>query len=153
MRVYRITLEKYSYQLFASGKPGRWNSKGTFVIYSASSRALACLENIVHRSGEGLHSEFRTMVISFPESLKQIEIKVKTLPSNWKLFGSQYLTREIGDNWSRSFESAILKVPSAIIPEEHNFLFNPNHPDFKKIKLESTDIFELDNRLIVDSDA
>ena len=64
MLVYRIVLEKYA-SLYASGVEGRWNSSGAKVLYTASSRALACLENVVHRSGEGLNDLFRTLVMIF----------------------------------------------------------------------------------------
>ena len=67
MEVYRICLAEYAKGLFASGARGRWNVKGSFVIYTAGSRALACLENVVHRSGEGLQSIFKVLVIHVPD--------------------------------------------------------------------------------------
>lgn len=147
MKVYRITLAEYSDRLFASGRPARWNSKGVFVIYAASSRSLACLENVVHRSGEGLNGLFRTMVIDIPSEIEILETAHRDLPSDWKAFENQYLTRQIGDYWVRTGESAVMKVPSVIIPEEHNFIINPAHPDFSKIKLLESSEFLFDPRL------
>lgn len=147
MIVYRITLEPYSYRLYASGRIARWNSKGTFMIYSASTRSLACLENIVHRGSEGLNRSFRTMVIEVPDELAVAAVTMDDLIAGWRDFRNQAFTRSIGDEWISKCHSPVLQVPSAIIPEEQNYLINPNHPDFKKINLLRTDAFEFDNRL------
>jgi RES domain-containing protein len=82
MRVFRISLSKWSNKLTASGYPGRWNSKGKYVIYTAGSRALACLENVVHRSGEGLNNNFKVMIIEIPSKIKITELKKKNSPKN-----------------------------------------------------------------------
>lgn len=147
MKVYRITLASYSDRLFASGRPARWNPRGTFVIYTASTRSLACLENLVHRSGEGLDANFRTMIIHIPDDLPRIEIQLSELPENWKDFRNQPKTRTIGDEWVKEGKTALLKVPSAIIPEEYNYILNFNHPHFSRIKLEKVEPFDFDRRL------
>ena len=120
MVVYRITLEKWSSNLTASGFPARWNSKGKFMIYTAGSRALACLENVVHRSGEGLNLHFKVMLIEVPESLKMDTIESKDLPENWHHYTSSNFTQQIGDAWLATGSSAVLRVPSAIIFSEYN---------------------------------
>lgn len=146
MIVYRITLSKLSDQLYASGRPARWNSAGTFIIYSASSRALACLENLVHRRGEGLDTSFRTLVIEIPDDIKIETFQKDKLPKNWTSMKGQLNTKFIGDGWCRSGNTAVIHVPSAIIPEESNYLINPYHVDFKKIKIKSVEEFQFDNR-------
>lgn len=70
----------------ASGIPARWNSKDVRLIYTASTRALACLENVVHRSALGLQTRFRTMVIEIPEDVFIKVISTEELPPNWFLF-------------------------------------------------------------------
>jgi len=147
MRVYRITLAKFSTSLFASGFVARWNSKGTFVIYTAGSRSLACLENLVHRSGEGLDIRFRVMTIEIPDDLAIDRVDLIDLPVNWKEFSQQVSTRIVGDKWAKSGNTAVLKVPSAIIPQEFNYILNPSHLEFKRIKLISSDEFSFDRRL------
>lgn len=147
MIVYRITLAKWANELHASGYMARWNSKGTFVIYTAGSRALACLENIVHRSGEGLNSVFKVMLIKFPDTIKIEEIKSEDLPKNWYKIGVNQHSQKIGDNWVKEGKTAILKVPSAIIKKEYNYILNPNHKDYKKIKLIDIEDFDFDPRL------
>jgi RES domain-containing protein len=147
MHVYRITLEKYSGSLVASGNPARWNTKGIKMIYTASSRALACLENVVHRNALGLQSLFRTMVIQIPEALPVTIIEKDALLQDWHLFKKYPLTQAIGDAWIKKGETAALRVPSAIIAEECNYLLNPGHKDFKRIILIGTEAFSFDHRI------
>lgn len=147
MQVYRITLSKWSEKLVAAGNSARWNSKGNFVIYTAASRALACLENVVHRSGEGLSSYFRVMVISIPAKLKMEEIDASELSQDWSDYMGYPTCQEIGDRWYDEAKTAVLKVPSAIIPTEFNYILNLKHPDFSKIKLLHSKGFYFDPRL------
>jgi len=149
MYVYRITLTKYANSLYASGYAARWNSKGTRLIYTAQSRALACLENLVHRGGRGVNAVFSTMKIEIPDNTSIKKIRLSELPESWPLTSSQSYqpTRMIGDQWIQASTSCILKVPSALIKEEYNYLLNPAHPDFTKIKVVSVTSFSFDERL------
>lgn len=147
MYVYRITLEKYADSLVASGIPARWNTKDVKVIYTASSRALACLENVVHRSAFGLQSLFRTLVIEVPDNLSIATVTKESLLPDWHLFQNYPSTQAIGNEWIKKGETAILQVPSAIVVEEYNYLMNPLHKDFKKIKLVRSEPFEFDPRI------
>lgn len=149
MIVYRITLAIHADALVASGSPARWNSKDVKVIYTSSTRSLACLENIVHRNSRGLNRLFRTMIIEIPAHLKIELINQNKLPSNWQEFRSIPITQKLGDGWIASAKSAILRVPSVIIPGEYNYLLNPAHKDFKKIKYVDNEPFEFDARLKV----
>ena len=147
MEVYRISIVKWTKKLTASGYAARWNSKGKYVIYTASSRALACLENIVHRSGEGLNDKFKVMLIKIPNDIKIEEIKIESLPKGWSNIENYSLTQKIGDEWIESSKTAVLKVPSAIVNMESNYLINPNHKEFNKIKLVGREDFKFDKRL------
>ncbi|QDK80187.1 RES domain-containing protein [Spirosoma sp. KCTC 42546] len=147
MLVYRITKTIYADRLVASGGAARWNSRGQFVIYTAATRALACLENVVHRSGEGLLADFRVMVIDVPDTLPMEIISLENLPSDWFEFRQYDACQRIGGEWLRHGRSAVLKVPSAIIPNEWNFLLNPAHPDFTRITLLQTEPFAFDPRI------
>jgi RES domain-containing protein len=147
MRVFRISLSKWSNKLTASGFPGRWNSKGKFVIYTAGSRALACLENVVHRSGEGLNNNFKVMVIEIPSKVKITEIRKKELPKGWYKYKSYSKCQKIGDTWIMDQETAVLKIPSSIISKEYNYLINTSHKDFRYIKLIEIENFDFDPRI------
>jgi len=148
MEVYRITSKKWSTKLIASGNAARWNSEENKIIYTAESRALACLENLVHSSGEELKKEFAMMLIEIPTTLKIERIEIASLPNNWFEFENLLLCRNIGDKWLMKKSTAVLKVPSVIISHEFNYLLNPEHPDFKKIKLNSIEDFRFDPRII-----
>ncbi len=147
MEVYRITLKKWSETLKASGFPGRWNSRGVFVINTSSTRALASLENLVHRSGEGLNNVFKTMQIEIPNNLKVQEIKQSQLSRNWFKYENYNECQKLGDKWIEESKYPVLKVPSAIIKMEHNYLLNPNHKQFQKIMITTTEDFQFDPRL------
>ena len=149
MQVYRISLAKWTNKLNASGNKARWSKKGSYVIYTASTRALACLENVVHRAGEGLQQAFKVMVIDIPDDILIEEILLKNLKLGWnKSDDSTYeICQAIGDDWLERAESAVLKVPSSIIQKESNYLFNINHPDFKRIKIVDLEDFEFDLRI------
>lgn len=147
MEVYRIALKKWSKSLKASGYAGRWNSKGVFVIYTSSTRALASLENLVHRSGEGLNKSFRTILIDIPKNLEIKKVEPNQLSKNWFKYENYPECQKIGDEWIEESKYPILKVPSAIIKKENNYLLNPNHEQFKLIKISGIEDFEFDPRL------
>ncbi len=134
-------------KLLASGYPARWNSKDVKMIYTAQSRALACLENVVHRNSKGLLKNFRVMQISVPDDIGLREIKESDLIEGWKEFDKMPYTQSLGDQWIREEASAILKAPSVIISGDSNFLLNPVHKDYQGIKLLRTDPFEFDDRI------
>lgn len=147
MVVFRITTERWAGVLTASGFPARWNSKGTHVIYTASSRALACLENLVHRSGEGLNQQFRITEIYIPESASVEHINHENLPEGWHQMDSYHHCQKIGDQWIESAKSLLLEVPSSIIRDESNILINPHHPEFLKVEVQKITPFDFDERL------
>ncbi|QJD80021.1 RES family NAD+ phosphorylase [Spirosoma rhododendri] len=147
MLVYRITKAQYADRLTASGGAARWNSRGQFVVYTAASRALACLENVVHRSGEGLNDLFRVMVIEIPDSLTVEMIELDTLPADWDDFQQYGGCQRRGGDWLMLGKSAVLRVPSAIVPGEYNYLLSPAHPDFSQIQLIATEPFRFDPRI------
>jgi RES domain-containing protein len=149
MEVYRITHKKWSKKLTASGFPARWNSGGIFIIYTAGTRALACLENVVHKGYADFLVPFIIMNILIPDHLKILEISVDDLPVNWSKSGDSGYSKcqPFGDTWILKSDSAILKVPSAIVPGESNYLLNPNHPDFYKISIIVEEPFNFDDRL------
>ena len=147
MEIYRITLAKWANNLVASGNAARWNSNGMRVIYAAQNRSLACLENVVHRTSLGLNKDFKVMIISVPDSLEVEIVQHTMLPVQWAKSARCPLCRHFGDEWLKSQRTAILKVPSALVKYEYNYLLNPLHPDFSHIQLIRTEPFEFDNRI------
>lgn len=147
MKVYRITTAKWADKFSGSGYPARWNSKGVYVIYTASSRALACLENLVHRSGEGLHHQFKIIEIEIPDHVSIQKIYTDDLSAEWYKTEHYPVCRRIGDRWIEEGRSLLLEVPSSIIREEINVLINPHHPECNEVKVTDTRDFRFDERL------
>jgi RES domain-containing protein len=149
MEIYRIVLERYSDRLYAPGFSGRWNYDGEFVIYAASSRSLAAMENMVHKMGQGiLGTNFTFMVLEVPDNLPITQITAQDLPANWKLENSYADTQPIGSDWYKAGETLLLKVPSAVVPSEYNFVLNARHPDFPQVKIKHKEPFIYDYRFV-----
>jgi RES domain-containing protein len=148
MIIYRISVLKYADRLHSSGIEARWNRKGQKVIYTSESRSLACLENVVHRSQRGLIGLYKTLVIEVPDDLKMELIERKTLPEGWSRIDKYRVCQEIGSVWFASGNTALLKVPSALVPNENNYILNTLHPDFKSIRLVDAEEFTFDSRFI-----
>ncbi|MDP2882376.1 MAG: RES family NAD+ phosphorylase [Azonexus sp.] len=114
---------------------GRWNRKGTALVYTASSRALACLETIVHLSAGGLPLNRYLVRFEIPNVVwaKRQTLTDKTVPVGWDALPAGKVSLDIGDQWVSSGASCIFEVPSSIVSEELNILINPAHPDAAKI--------------------
>lgn len=131
----------------ASGRAARWNPNEVEIIYTASSRSLACLENVVHRSQTGLNQLFSVMTIQIDDHIKKEIIKLSDLHEDWTEFHQMPFTQSIGEKWIRANRTAVLEIPSSVIAEEVNYLLNPSHEDFKRIELIKTELFVFDNRI------
>lgn len=151
MQTYRIGQTKYARDRKGSGIDARWNLLGQYVIYTGGSLALSCLEKLVHTPGTSLYSgDFSVTIFELPERLAIKEITTQQLIKanpEWTKVINYPITQKIGSNWLKEQETAILKVPSAIIDLEYNYLFNPAHPDFDKIKITAVNKFTFDGRL------
>lgn len=147
MRVYRIALATYSKKLAASGRSARWNPEGYFFIYTSANPSLACLENVVHRSNIGLTDHFRIMTIEIPDGVRIEKADIKKLSRGWKNHLISDATKKFGKKWADEKRTCILQVPSAIVPFDFNYIINTAHPEFKKIKLISTQPFNFDARI------
>ena len=125
---------------------GRWNSYGRHVVYASSSRSLAVLENLVHLDFPVAHlmALFR---VEFHGGLITT-LPPKSLPSEWRIDPPAGSTQKLGDQWITDAHACVLAVPSAIVPEEVNYLLNPAHPDFAKLKISAPEAFALDPRLL-----
>mgnify|MGYP000468797974 CR=1 FL=1 len=150
MRVYRLTREKYSTDLNGRGAAkfaNRWNSKGTELIYTSESRALAMSEVAVHLSLALLPNDYVMLVIDIPEEVSIKTMDMKSVPKDWNTHPPSIWTQRIGDEFIDANKFCILKVPSAVVPGDHNLLINPHHKDFKKISIVEVKGFQFDKRL------
>ncbi len=141
MIVFRIERERYLDQTLsgygASISEGfRWNSINTKIIYTSESRALATLEISVHLDlNQDLPNDRYYIAIEVPDNIAIQEVDLNDLPDNWNSKPPILTTQNIGDDFISYNEAAVLKVPSSIVPQEFNYLINPNHPDFNTIKV------------------
>lgn len=150
MVVYNIRREKYAGQLVASGLPNRWNREEEFVIYTGGSIALSVLELVAHRSGIHIALPYKLLRINMETDERDItEVSLDALPPNWKSITCYPMLQEIGSKWYLSHKSLVLKVPSALVQWEHNYLINTRHPEFsQKVSILSMEDFEWDSRLL-----
>jgi len=150
LAIWRLVPERRSESAFdgegARLYGGRWNSPGSRVVYASESRALAVLEMLVHLPGQAMTQIFSLFKIEFEAHLLQ-EFPLRKLPANWHSPLVQPDSQFAGDQWIRGARSAVLRVPSAVIPEESNYLLNPLHPDFSQIRIDRPKRFAFDPRL------
>lgn len=148
-QAWRIVKEKHAATTFsgegAFRTGGRWNSRGVRVVYASSTNSLAALENLVHLNPPILFN-YVAFRIRFDPAL--IEKLPSPLPADWREQPPPPSTMTIGDRWAREVRSAVLEVPSVIIPSEVNYLLNPAHPDFGKIEIRKAEPFAFDPRLL-----
>lgn len=150
MLVYNIRKSKYSDSLRASGVANRWNKEEEFIIYTGGSISLSTLELVAHRNAIDIKSGYKLLFIGLDIKESDVtEIKLEHLPANWKSIEAYPILQEMGSKWYQSKQSLLLKVPSALVQWESNYLINVNHPEFlNKVSIDSTQEFIWDNRLI-----
>lgn len=146
MLAFRIAHYKYAHSLSVSGFEGRWNSKGKLVLYASENIATSLLENIIYRTGTGFNNDYKIMVIYHPEEHIE-QIITSNLPQDWRSMESYDQLQKIGNSWYDEQRSLCLKVPSSILPDNYNVIFNTTHPEFKNVKLIDVLDYEPDERL------
>lgn len=125
---------------------GRWNSRGTSVVYTAQSVSLASLELLVHLDNHQILTKYLVAEVRFDDGLVT-EISRDKLPRNWRESPPPDETQALGDAWANANLSAVLRVPSTVIETECNYLLNPNHPAFASIEIRDPTNFKFDERL------
>ena len=147
MFVYRLCSRRYPANdgLGASLYGGRWNHKGTPVIYASASRALCALEVMVNL--RDLANDYVVIAVELPDDLTMTRIPTAALPRDWAGHVPSIETADYGTQWARELGSAVLIVPSAIIPQEQNYILNPRHPEFARLQFRAPEPFSFDERL------
>lgn len=152
MIVFRLSKSKFAGDLTGKGAEisgGRWNSKGTAMVYTSESRALCTTEVAVHTPLGNVPLDYVLVSIDIPEDITIQELQLSEIPSDWKSFPHSHSTQEIGDNFVNSGKSAVMKVPSAVVQGDHNYLINPNHKESVQIKFISSEPFSFDQRMFI----
>jgi RES domain-containing protein len=149
MEVYRLSREKYAADLSGKGaaiKGARWNSVGVEMIYTAANRSLAMAEVAVHFTLATLPDDMM-ITIRIPDKVSFLEIKIEELPTDWNIFPHPSSTQIIGDKFIADNKYCILKIPSVVTLGDYNYLINPKHSEFSKIKIKAIDKFPFDKRI------
>lgn len=151
MKVYRLCREKYERDLSGHGAKtagGRWNSKGTAMLYTSESRALSTVEIAVHVPLGIVPADYRMVTLEIPDSVKVRTLSARELPADWRDSPPSHSTQQIGDEFVRAGSHLVLKVPSAVVEEDVNYLINPDHTDMEKVRILKSLPFTFDKRLI-----
>ena len=150
MIVYRLATKKYADDLSGAGAEisgGRWNFKGTRVLYTSDSRALCMAEIAVHTPYGIIPKDYYLVIVEIPEIPDVISVHIESLPNNWRAFPYSKKTQEVGSEFIHTKKHLYIKVPSAVVQGDYNILINPSHPAFERVKIISKEKFNFDERL------
>ena len=149
MLVYRIASKAHINDLTGTGARlhgGRWNHKGTSVLYASESRALATTEYLVHMPIAMVPANLHIATIEIPAEASVTSIDVKTLPSNWRQYPAPAALATIGSQWAQGHQSLLLRVPSVVVRGDFNILINPAHLEYSRVEIIAVEAYELDKR-------
>ncbi len=147
-RIYRICRRSFA-ALDGRGAflyGGRWNTRGTAVVYASSTLALAALESLAHYSPDTAPDDLIAMTIEIPAAATIARL-AEALPSDWARSSDHPACQAAGDLWARAGSALALRVPSAIVPEEENVLLNPLHAQMARVRIVARRDFVFDPRL------
>jgi RES domain-containing protein len=148
MRVFRITHQRYVAAALsgegAARAPGRWNSQGVRVAYTAQYESLAKLEMLVHVDREDVPAGYRVLTFEVPDDAIE---QAARLPDGWTAFPYDASVRQVGDRWAARGKSLALLVPSVMARHESNLLVNPAHARFPEVRLVDDAPLAFDPRL------
>lgn len=149
-RVWRIVKSRHAGGAFdgegARRTGGRWNGKGVAVVYTAESASLALLEVLVHVGTPSLLRSYSLIAAEVDEELVE-RLGEADLPAAWRASPPPPALQLLGDEWVARSRSAVLAVPSVVVPWETNYLLNPAHPDFHRLLVDRPRRLDLDERL------
>lgn len=150
MLLYRLGRRRYARSLTGGGAalyPGRWNSEHMPMIYCGGSRSLCAMEVLVHIDRERPPRDIVVSTIVVPDDAPMVAPGGRQLPRGWEAERYSTHVQEFGDRFIREKKHLVLRVPSAVVPNEFNYLLNPLHPDIKRVKVLSVVSFKFDGRL------
>ncbi|MEP2776427.1 MAG: RES family NAD+ phosphorylase [Luteolibacter sp.] len=125
---------------------GRWNPQGAPVAYLTEFRALAALEIMVHFGRDVLGASWSVIEAEVSDDMIDSP-SLRKLPSGWNDLASSSVSQKYGGRWIAAGKGLAMRLPSAIIPEEHILMLNVKHPDFAKVKVSKPRPFLFDHRL------
>ena len=149
MIVFRLSRGKYTRDLSGKGAEmygGRWNSKGTPLLYTSQSRALAFAEISMHIPLSIVPKDYFLITIQIPDTATILELTEVDMPLDWRLNPHSDSTQKMGDQFTDSLKHLALRVPSAVVPGDFNYLVNPLHTMMREVTIANVELFEFDSR-------
>jgi RES domain-containing protein len=149
MIVYRLAKGKNRRDLSGKGAEiygGRWNSKGTAILYASQSRALAFAEVSMHIPFGIIPKDYFLVSIQIPDKASVLKLTEEDLPVDWRSNPHSHSTQKIGDEFVAAGKYLVLRVPSAVVPGEFNYLINSAHAMMREVKVDKVEPFEFDSR-------
>lgn len=151
LTVWRLVTARFAKSAFTGEGArlygGRWNRKGVALVYTSASQSLAMLEMLVQ--DEPLRAQYVAIDVRIPKAVTIDRIKAEELPANWRDVAAREKLQLMGTQWAARQSAAVLAVPSAVVPSEFNYLLNPLHADFRKIRIGRPQRVRTDARLLV----
>jgi RES domain-containing protein len=150
MEVFRLSVLPYAKDLSGRGAElygGRWNSAGIALLYTAANRSPAMAEVLVHLQMASMPADYHMVSIDVPDDLAILQLLASEMPANWNAFPHLQATRRFGDEFVQAQKAVGLRVPSAVTRGDFNYLLNPKHPDFRRIKVINIEKFPFDYRI------
>lgn len=151
MRVWRICARRHAAHAFsgqgARSYGARWNHRGVAIVYTAGSLSLATLELFVNLDPDEAPDDLVAIAAVIPDHVSLLHVREDELAADWRQYPAPATLQDIGSAWAASGATAVLAVPSAVIPEETNYLLNPAHADFARIEFELPQAFHFDPRM------
>ncbi len=151
MNVYRLTKSKYANDLTGNGARvagGRWNKKGTPLLYTSESRSLATLEYLVHVPLGIVPKNLIMLTLYIPDSVSTNEIHTRDLRTEWDTYPASDELAHSGTDWASKGRELLLFVPSSVVKSERNILINPAHPEIKLVSIAESGNYKFDPRLL-----
>ena len=151
MRVWRLIARRHAATAFSgigNKKVGsRWVPEGELAVYTSEHASTAVLENLVHMDPSHFRDNYILIAADIPDDLAMDVVSVESLEPDWQSRYEDDTLQQVGKDWIERGESAVLSVPSALMPQERNLILNPLHPDFTKIIIHEPVDFTFDKRL------
>jgi len=151
MHVFRIAKTRNINDLTGTGARiygGRWNHKGTAVIYASENRSLATVEYLVHVPLSIMPTDLSIACLQIPDRIIPKQISIADLPRNWRDYPAPPELAEFGTNWALANDSLLLRVPSVVVENEFNVLINPMHSDMSYVTIAHVESCTFDRRLL-----
>jgi RES domain-containing protein len=148
---WRMIPAKHQHEAFSGDGAriagGRWNMRGTRAVYLSSSMSLAALETLLYAGQAALGIPFAVFRVEIPDDINILALAPANRPSSWRVEPPPESIKRLGSEWVAAGMGVLLRVPSVLVPSECNYLVNPSHPDFRRLRIGKPEPFSFNPRM------